>query len=85
MLFAGNAASRRYSLKPIQLLSLALAYNVKEFLPHAFEKLLSAHINDISDEECRAISQGTSRCAPSGYCIGSATLVRAGTCTKRKR
>ncbi|KAG2075282.1 hypothetical protein BDR04DRAFT_1092159 [Suillus decipiens] len=57
-------------------------YNVEEFLPHAFEQLISARINDISDEECHAIrsvvrhsaqSQGTSRCAPSGHCIGSPT------------
>ncbi|KAG1906593.1 uncharacterized protein F5891DRAFT_1101148 [Suillus fuscotomentosus] len=42
---------QRYSLEPTQLISLALKYNIKDFFPHAFERLVSARINDISDEE----------------------------------
>ncbi|KAG1879193.1 hypothetical protein F4604DRAFT_1579665 [Suillus subluteus] len=47
--------SQRYSLKLTQLISLTLKYNVKDFLPHAFEQLISARINDISDDECHAV------------------------------
>ncbi|KAG1722222.1 uncharacterized protein EDB91DRAFT_1256169 [Suillus paluster] len=50
-----NLQRNCYSLKSTRLISLALKYNIKDFLPHAFERLVSARINDISDDECHAV------------------------------
>jgi len=46
---------QRFSLEPPQLISLALKYHIKALLPHAFERLVSTRINDISDAERHVI------------------------------
>jgi hypothetical protein len=46
---------QHYSLEPTQLILLTLKYNIQDFFPHAFEQLISACINNISDEEHHAV------------------------------
>ncbi|KAG2120486.1 uncharacterized protein F5147DRAFT_562476 [Suillus discolor] len=85
---------QRYSLEPTQLISLALKYNVKEILPHAIERLVSARINDISDDEFRAVGSVVwntmfkvkERLDVHRRIIAceAPPMVHAGTCTKQK-
>lgn len=90
-----NLQRNRYSLESTRLISLALKFNIKEFLPHAFERLISARINDVSDDECHAVGpivwntmfKVKERLDIHRRIIAceAPPMVHAGTCTKQKR
>ncbi|KAG1863037.1 hypothetical protein F4604DRAFT_1929213 [Suillus subluteus] len=78
-----------------QINTTYLKYNIKDFLPHAFECLVSACINDISDDECHAVGpivwntmfKVKERLDVHRRIIAceAPPMVHTGTCTKQKR